>query len=202
MKKILVTLLSLCLTEAAFAQAAFGIMAGPNFSTMTFKSGDTKSTTHLITGVAGGVFATLPLMPELYLQPALLYEGKGGSEQVSGYRQNTRFNYLTLPVNLLFKPEMAGGEGKWMVGIGPYFAYGFSAKKSGKQIESFDPMKNGFYRRFDGGVDVLLGAEFSNRISLAAKADIGVINVSNLGKAFFTRNTSFGLMLGYILGKD
>ncbi len=202
MKKLLITLLTLVVTGTAFSQTTFGIKAGPNFSSMTSKSGDSKSTTHLIAGLAGGVYANLSLLPELYLQPALFYEGKGGSGQIEGYRLKTRLNYLVVPVDLLFKPEMRNGNGAWMIGLGPYFGYAFSAKRSGEQIESFDPIKNGYFNRFDGGVDVQLGAEFVNRFSITAKADIGVINISNLGKAFFTRNTSFAIMLGYALGKN
>src|SRR5690606_12001108 len=110
MKKIIFTMAALAIAGASFAQTTFGVKVGPNFSSMSTKSNGDKETSKMMVGVAGGVYANLPLAPEFYIQPSLMYEGKGGKntydEAGVSVDTKTRLNYLTLPIDLLFKPEM------------------------------------------------------------------------------------------------
>lgn len=203
MKKLIFILSALLVAAAAHAQVGFGIKAGPNFASNTSKAGDAKTTTDLIVGIIGGVYARMPLAQSLNLQPALLYEGKGGTTQNSyGDKYKTRLNYLTLPIDVLFMPEMPGGNGAWMIGLGPYFAYGFSSKSSGgpnaTQDWNTDVFKDGSLNRFDAGVNVLLGFEMASGLNISAMANLGLVNIAAHGNHDnYTRNTSFGIALGY-----
>src|SRR5690242_2192654 len=133
MKKWFLGVAALLLAGATHAQTSFGIKAGPNFSSATSKADGSKETSKIITGVAGGVYANLPIGPQFYIQPSLLYEGKGGKAKEGD--ATTRLNYLTLPIDFLFKPEV--GAGSWMVGVGPYLGYGISGKTGDNDIDPF-----------------------------------------------------------------
>lgn len=197
----------------------FGIKAGPSFSSITSKSEGDKNTSDMLVGIEGGVYANIPIAPQFYIQPSLMYEGKGGKETASGNGTDaevkTRLNYLTLPIDFLFKPEMPNGSGAWIVGVGPYLGYGISGKSklSGNAGEtgvstSFDPFKEGLIgdeaalKRFDAGANVQLGYEMANGFNIGLNANLGLINIAKEGDSDnSTRNTNFGVTLGYTFGK-
>src|SRR5699024_5065568 len=83
-------------------------------------------------------------------QPSLMYEHKGAkmSEMVSntsnaGLTSELGLGYLTLPVDLLFKPQMPNGSGSWIIGVGPYVGYGISGKMSLSSDQSEDELEVG-----------------------------------------------------------
>lgn len=210
MKKVVFTLAALCVAATAFSQTTFGIKAGPNFSSTTAKSSGDKNTSKMLVGLEGGVYANIPLAPEFYVQPSLMYEGKGGKNS-KDFDVKTRLNYLTLPIHFLFKPAMPNGSGSWMIGVGPYLGYGLSGKTSvdADSIQySFNPFSDddlgtgdAALKRFDAGASVLLGYEMANGFNIALNAELGLINALNNGDSDNSfRNTSFGLTVGYTLG--
>lgn len=218
MKKLVFTVAALAIAGASFAQTTFGVKVGPNFSSMTGKVDGDKETSKMMVGVAGGVYANLPIAPQFYVQPSLMYEGKGGknTEDFGGTSVDvkTRLNYLTLPIDLLFKPEMPNGSGAWIVGVGPYFGYGISGKTkvSSNSTDvtsgSYDPFKedggsgDAAIKRFDAGANVQLGYEMASGFNIALNANLGLINLANHGDSKNSvRNTSFGVNLGYTFGK-
>lgn len=219
MKKIMFPVLAL-LVEAiialsvntASAQVSYGVKLGPDFSSLTNKVDNSKTTSKMLVGLAGGVYANLPIAPQFYIQPSLMYEGKGGKDKNSDVK--TRLNYLTLPIDFLFKPEMPNGSGSWMIGFGPYFGYGIGGKTSGmvgNTTFSQDPFKdNGAgasLKRFDAGANVQLGYEMANGFNIGLNAEWGLINILNNSgsgssdNSNSAHNTSFGVTVGYTLGK-
>lgn len=219
MKKIMFPVLALLMggiilfsANTAHAQVSYGVKLGPDFSSLAYKIDNSKTTSKMLVGVAGGVYANLSIAPQFYVQPSLMYEGKGGKDKSTDIK--TRLNYLTLPIDLLFKPEMPNGSGAWIVGIGPYFGYGLSGKTSGtagNTTFSGDPFKdNGSgasLKRFDAGANVQLGYEMSNGFNIGLNAEWGLVNILNnagsggSGSSNSARNTSFAVMVGYTLGK-
>lgn len=191
----------------AEAQTNFGIKAGPDFSSITTKTSGTSGfsgTSNGLVGLEAGVYAEIPAAKQIVIQPALLYDGKGGKYNIGGYVQTERFNYLTIPIDILFKPEMPNGIGSWYLGAGPYLAYAISGKISDTQSSSdnIDPFKNygngAQLNRFDAGAHVQVGYELSSGLNIGLDASLGLMNIAthgNLNNA--THNTSFALTVGY-----
>jgi len=203
MKKVFFTMAALCMAAGVFAQTTYGVKVGPDFSLYTSKASGSKETTKMLVGVAGGVYANVPIAPEFYVQPSLMYEGKGGKRKV-GTHVKTRLNYLMLPVDLLFKPEMPNGSGAWIIGVGPYIGYGISSKSTysdnGNEI-SLDPFKEDVFKRFDAGANVQLGYEMASGFNVGLNAELGLANLLKDAGGDSFRNTSFGVTVGYTLGK-
>lgn len=203
MKKTMLSLAALLIAAAAFSQTAFGLKAGPDFASYTLKTGGTKSTSDLKTNVALGVFADIPLATDFYFQPNLMYEGKGGNAKSSD--QKTRLSYLTLPLDLMYKPSL--GSAKVFVGFGPYLGVGLSGKtkstSSNGTTVSVDPFKQSEgLKRFDAGADLEAGYQFSQGLQLGLNTEMGLVNLQqggNSSNAF--HNTSFGVFAGYVFGK-
>lgn len=193
---------------AANAQAVFGVKAGPDFSSIATKTngtGGSKVTSNGLIGVEAGVYAQIQAAQQIVIQPALMYDGRGGKYPLSGgYIQTQRLNYLTLPIDVLFKPEMPNGSGSWYLGAGPYLAYGIAGKISDNQSSSdnVDPFKNygngAQLNRFDAGAHVQLGYEMATGLNIGLDASLGLMNIAAHGNMNnTTHNTSFGITVGY-----
>lgn len=207
MKKVLFSVAALLIAGASFAQVKFGVTAGPSFSSYTSKVAGDKETSKLITGLRAGVTVDLPLADEFYIQPSLLYVGKGGMMEAGGLDLKTRLNYLELPINFMFKPEV--GAGNLFIGLGPYLAYGISGKgeiadNNGNEISSDIEWGNdnrGQFKRLDAGANFQFGYEFPMGFNVGLHTDLGLVNVRGDGdddNSF--RNTSFGVSVGYKFG--
>ncbi len=213
MKKVLLSLTALLIAGIGFAQTigqqpiSFGIKAGPNFSSYTSKSSGNKQTSKLTVGLEAGVYANISLADEFYFQPSLLYAGKGGKDKNTNFK--TTLSYLELPLDFLFKPDIGNGN-KFIVGIGPYLAYGLGGKREEAFPQqgtiTYDPFKtgsslngsSGYLKRFDAGANVQLGYEMPSGFNVGLNTDLGLVNALNHGdnnNSF--RNTSFAVTVGY-----
>lgn len=226
MKKqfIVLTAVSLLLITVAFAQKSedklvdFRIRAGVNFQKLYGEefSGD-KSKNDFKVGFHAGVDADLYIAESFYLQPGLLYTTKGAQKQDNDTKVKVNISYIELPVNLLFKHET--GNGKLLLGAGPYIAYGITGKSTAKTgsnslstdakfkntISAADYLNGNFYfvRPLDFGANILAGYEFSSGISFQLNGQLGLakINpkiegVTSVNKTDL-KNIGFGASLGY-----
>jgi hypothetical protein len=182
-----------------------GIIAGPNFSSITSKNtiaNSGKETSDLLVGLRAGVTLDLPLAQEFYIGTGLLYAGKGGKNKDNGDFKTT-LSYLQIPVNFLFKPEV--GAGKLNLGAGPYVAYGIGGKNKGTignvtaEYKAFDDESGDLkMKHFDAGVGVVAGYELNSGLYFGLNADLGLVNAyekTDNDRSF--KNTSFGVSLGY-----
>lgn len=217
MKTIKISFLLALVTMVATsvqAQVSFGIRGGVNFSNINGKdAADDKLENKLLPGFNAGVNVEIPVADQFYLQPGLLFSTKGAkADQGDG---KTTLGYIELPINLIFKPEL--GAGKMLLGFGPYLAYGVMGKESdgdnsetvkfkGK-ISTADLLSEDkpVYNPFDAGANVLVGYEFSNKLSAQLNAGLGLVNVNpkitGTGSEAFDKikmkNTTFGVSIGY-----
>ncbi|MBZ4190086.1 porin family protein [Niabella beijingensis] len=216
--------------SAAFSQVQFGVRAGVNFSNAVVRDADdNKMPTNLLTGFHAGVTAELPLGDEFAVSPGLLFNTKGYQYKVTSDGLTVTVNqhpyYLELPVNFLYKPEL--GNGRLLLGAGPYLAYGIGGRWKGKgamgntttsrsgslefknDISSTDSSyldynnlkKLPYGKPFDVGAALLAGYEFSNKFSVQLNGQMGLLNIAPKvdGKETGERlkNMQFGLSVGY-----
>ena len=201
-KIVIVTALAFLITANVFAQdnpISFGARAGVNFYNLTGKDADgTKYSNKLIVGVNIGANVEIPVATDFYVQPGLLFTTKGAKSKTSDAK--TTLSYLELPINFLYKPAL--GDGKLLLGFGPYLALGVGGKtKAGGTSTSVewgsDPDQ---IKRFDAGANLLAGYELSNRLSFQLNAGLGLINLANRPEGdnkSSLKNTGFGISAGY-----
>lgn len=93
----------------------FGIRAGVNLQNINGKydNGD-KLENKLVPRFQGGVVVDIPLADQFYIQPGLLFTGKGAKEKDTDI--NVSLSYLDVPVTFLFKPVL--GTGRMLLGVG------------------------------------------------------------------------------------
>jgi len=188
-------------TALAQSKATYGIRAGVNFQNLNGKDNDGHNLDNkLKTGFNAGVNAEIPVGIDFYLQPGLLFSTKGAKYDFQSVEVTQTISYLELPINFLYKPEL--GEGRLLLGFGPYaaFAVGGKIKGGGTDIDMDFGNEVGETKPFDAGANLLAGYEFTNNFSFQLNAGLGLINMYNrpAGEGETSlKNTGFGLSLGY-----
>jgi hypothetical protein len=129
-------MISFCLAVflAASATAQDGqIRAGINVANVSVTDEGRVDEANALTSFQVGFLGDVKLGGPLYLQPGLLFTGKGskvlrGTAGQNGYFKQT-FNpyYIEVPVNLIFKAPISSSS-KFFVGAGPYLAVGIAGK--------------------------------------------------------------------------
>lgn len=177
---------------------SFGILGGVNFQNLNGKlsTGD-KLANDMLLGFHGGVNVQIPLVPEFYFQPGLMFAVKGAKNTTTifgaEFTDETKINYIEMPLNLVYKGAL--GKGFVMIGFGPYVAYGISGKQvfQGKNLT----FKRGVdFNAFDAGGNIFAGYETASGIFFQLDTQFGMININPADNPK-TKNTGFGLSLGY-----
>jgi hypothetical protein len=212
------------LTITLQAQIGFGILGGVNFQNINGKDNNgNKLQNGLLTGFHAGVNVNIPVAPEFYFQPGLLFSVKGAKNdffsppiKASGdLVTTTKLSYIEIPLNLLYRPQL--GNGYMLLGFGPYFAFGIGGKENSefgsisyKRDVKFkntvtnlgDLLETAYYRPFDAGANIFFGYELSMGVFLQLNAQLGLLKInpeyswSTDSKASY-KNTGYGLSLGY-----
>jgi hypothetical protein len=198
------------------ARTTFGIRAGINFQNFNGKDyqGD-KLKNKMIVGFHAGVNVEFPVAPDFVLQPGLLFTVKGTDTDEDVGTGTIRVNYIELPVNFIFKPVL--GNGRLILGLGPYIAYGISGKvklsgtdsdfekniKFENNLSESQLLDDEFYvRPFDAGANLLAGYEFGFGISVQLNAQLGLLKINpgydgDSNDDTSIKNTGFGISVGY-----
>lgn len=203
------------------SKMSFGLKGGVNLQNLTGKdySGD-KLENDLLIGYHAGVDVQIPIAPQFYFQPGLLYSMKGAKNTYSvlgtDYTSTTKISYIEMPLNLVYKALL--GKGYFMLGFGPYVGYGFSGKvlteggsistdqkiKFQNVVETGDDPTVPYYKAFDIGGNIFAGYELANGIFFQFNTQLGMVKINPEYKILtddksIVKNTGFGLSLGYRL---
>jgi len=216
MNKKWIVLLAFFLLAVFSAQAqGFGLRGGFDFQNINGKDIDGDN---LELGLSprfnAGVVFEIAVAPDFFFQPGLLFSTKGAkSKEFLGPNTSIDFNlgYIELPLSLLYKPVL--GNGRFLLGFGPYLGYGVSGKVkrtlnnvsveddvdwtkeySGIALNKFKP--------FDFGANLFFGYELAGGLSFQINTQLGLaeINAENTSLSndkSSWKNTSYGLSIGY-----
>mgnify|MGYP001596195738 CR=1 FL=1 len=130
-KKLIVLSAAFFLAAAALqAQVVFGLLGGVNFQNLNGKdnNGD-KLENDMIIGFHAGANVQIPIAPEFYFQPGLLFTTKGAKNSYGSLTGTFKLSYIELPLNMVYKALL--GKGNIMLGFGPYIIYHYILVKSG-----------------------------------------------------------------------
>ena len=191
---------------------SFGLRAGVNLQTFNGKDseGDPLEM-DMVPRFHVGAVVNIPFAPDFYFQPGLLFTTKGAkSDNLLGLDMSVEYNisYIELPLNIVFKPAL--GNGHFVLGFGPYLAYGIAGKAKFKigNVSTDDKIvftndSNAsdwkYFKALDYGGNLFFGYEMNNGISLQINTQLGLakINADKPDNNSEFRNTGFGISLGY-----
>lgn len=137
MKKQLSTLLVLLTLSASVIQAQKSsavLKAGVNLANVSIKSDGTADEANMLTTFQVGIIGDLPITSFLFIQPGLVFTGKGSKTQsgqpsdANYYRSEVNPYYIEVPVNIVLKAPI-GKDSKFFAGAGPYVAIGIAGNR-------------------------------------------------------------------------
>jgi hypothetical protein len=184
-----------CFSIASVAQSSvsFGLRGGVNFQNLNGKnaSGDNLDN-KLKVGFNVGATVDIPVAaPDYFVQTGLLFSTKGAKVEQANLTNKVNLSYLEVPITFLYKPVV--GEGRLLLGVGPYLGFAVAGDADYGDI-NFD---NDF-KRFDAGGNLLFGYMFTPKISAQLNAQLGLVNIQQDPSGDETiKNTGFGVSLGY-----
>jgi hypothetical protein len=218
----ILTILALSITMASAQgtdKLSFGVLGGVNFQNLNGKnmSGD-KLENEMILGYHAGVNVQIPIAPQFYFQPGLIFSTKGAQNNYSvlgvDFTSTTKLSYIEMPLNLVYKAML--GNGYFMLGFGPYIGYGIGGKVTTEGgdisldqdiefqnvVETSDDMTVPYYKALDFGGNIFAGYELSNGIFAQFNTQLGMVKINPEYKILsddesIVKNTGFGLSLGY-----
>lgn len=197
------------------ARTSFAVLGGVNVQNLIGKNfNGTKSENNVRIGYHAGVNAQIPIVPQFYFQPGLLFSTKGANTADGDISGTLNLSYIELPLNLVFKAML--GNGHFMLGFGPYVGYGIMGKSVSEiagasverevmfqnTVELTDPLLPVYVRPLDAGGNVFAGYELSNGIFLQFNTQFGMLSLTPDDKRFpngeaTSKNTGFGASAGY-----
>ncbi|WP_460684785.1 porin family protein [Niabella aquatica] len=202
------------------AQVQIGVRAGVNFSNLTgkYQNGEKIENNKLIPGFHAGVTFDIPVAGGFSVQPGLLFSTKGAQYKDEDDYYKTVPYYAEIPVNFLYKP--GSGNGRLLLGMGPYIAYGLEGKwkkrydgkseigklkfKDDISDDDWERLKDDedyYGKPLDCGGNLLAGYEFWNNLSIQLNAQFGIANITSKDNGQQTngniKNVGFGISLGY-----
>jgi len=131
--------------------------------------------------------------PQLGLKFGLEYIGKGA--KFPGGNESINLNYLEIPIDLLYHYPL--GPGSVRGGLGPYFAEGIG----GGGANGVYGENAGGFKRFDAGLNFMVGYKFAMGVSLDIGYDLGLANIEYANQDVTGHNRCFSVNLGFQIGK-
>lgn len=201
--------------STAPAKGGVAILAGVNFQNFngTDFNGD-KLENKLIPGFHAGLNVQIPIAPEFYFQPGLLFSTKG-AKNVTGQLESTyKLSYLEVPLNLVYKSLV--GNGYITLGFGPYLGYAVAGKANyltgsvevdndivfTSEVNSGDPLLTPYFKAMDIGGNLFFGYEMAGGLFFQLNSQLGMVKINPddnriSGDKTNVKNTGFGLSAGY-----
>ena len=204
-KKLFVFMLLSALFFTAGAQQSSAILrAGLNLANVSInKDGQTDEANSLATFQVG-IIGDLPVTSFIYVQPGILFTGKGSKTQI-GQPSDANYSrsevnpfYVEIPVNVVLKAPL-NKDSKFFAGAGPYVAMGVAGKRKldykiagvsfkrtdNIQFSNDDPTTSGeegagfgILKRFDYGLNGTVGIE-GKSVNISVNYGLGLAKLQS-----------------------
>lgn len=199
MKKTLFVVLFALVSTVSFAQVSWLAKGSLNISNCRGSDADSPKS---LAGVRFGAGMEYGLSSLFSIQPTIYLSHKGAKIE-DGYMKVNAW-YLEMPIDAQFRFKVANSTNITLA-AGPYIAYGLFGKT---KMDEYDASYNGdgaaapssqntfssdMLKRFDGGLNFEVGAEFG-KILVGAGYELGLTKLHSGSKIY---NTNFSVNVGY-----
>jgi Outer membrane protein beta-barrel domain len=115
--------------------------------------------------------------------------------------ENYSLNRISLPVPVMYS-HVFDNSSTLFAGIGPNFMYALSgkSKSAGESTKIVFGSNEGEMKRFDVGLQIKGGYQFSNGLALSTFLNIGMSNLSNVQGENLRTLDAIGFSIGWMFG--
>jgi len=178
-------------------QLGLGVKGGVNFATQRVEGEEAGPDLDSRIGAVGGVFANVPLLSWLDLQPEALFSMKGARLDLEGASSSVWLDYLELPV-LAKISRPGGGTYRYFAVIGPTIGVRLRARirtdfgESTEEIDISDDVE-----RLDLGVTAGGGVQFGS-VVVDGRYTLGLKDIDkDKTDAVKVTNRAFSFTVGF-----
>jgi hypothetical protein len=172
---------------------------------MSLKSSGISIDPKILAGFHIGMIAEFEIAQSFYLQPGVLYSGKGSKYSIEGDGMSVDMSikpgYIEIPVNALYKVDLSSA--KLQLFAGPYFAFGIGGNiEQGSDSEGikFGSTDNDDMKMLDVGLNFGAGIEIKNFI-VSAQYGIGLTNLAPVTtNGFEMKMSNIGISVALMFG--
>lgn len=198
MKKteLFITLLLFCALayqSHAQAQVSLGVKAGLNFAKLDVNSSASENYESR-TGYHAGAFGLIKLAM-IGIQPEVMFSRQGSKYEFNSQQLDANFDYINIPI--IFKWYLAAG---FNLQAGPQFGFLSKAEVEDAVTSAMTDVKE-FYKGSDTSMAVGIGWDLPLGITLDARYNFGLSDISDNSFIPETKNQVFQLSVGYKLIK-
>jgi len=205
-KLLLVVLFLSTISYPAFSQQSRAILkAGVNLANVSVTDNGNIDDANMLTSFQVGILGDIHVTGPLYVQPGLLFTGKGSKIEIGRPTENLYAKqtsnpfYIEVPANLVIKLPF-NSESHFFVGAGPYGAIGIAGKaKTDMTVLGFSSSSDnniefsnddpstfgqeegtglGVLKRFDYGLNGIIGIE-GKKLVLSAGYGLGLAKLQS-----------------------
>ena len=174
-------------------EARFGVKAGVNLASIT---GDNTNGIKNTVGASVGVMADISFSDLISFHPELLFSQKGAKQEDSGFKVDTRLNYIDLPLLLRVKADGLFFEAGPQVGF--LASHKTEATYNGSTIGSSSSTDG--IRKVDVGYIAGVGYQLPQGLELGLRYNGGISDLSDPSGSSKSRNSVFQFQVGYLFG--
>lgn len=208
-------LLAFTTTIGKAQNTTFAVLGGVNFQTFSgqaFNGNDLDN--GIVTGFHLGGNVQIPIAPEFYFQPGLLFSTKGAYINETIGNSSYTLSYIEVPLNFVYKGAL--GNGFVFVGFGPYVGYGIKGSATYENpiigidsdiafqntVEATDDITKTYFKALDAGANIFAGYEMAMGVFVQLNTQLGMLKINPKDNRFAEgetsiKNTGFGLSVGY-----
>jgi len=211
-----ILILALSSSAQDSGSSSFGLLAGANFQNLSGEDSEGKKLSNdMIVGFHAGLNYQIPIVPDFYIQPGVLFSTKGAKYSDENFSATTSLSYIEVPIEFLYKGAL--GSGSIIIGLGPYFGYAIMGKtkfesdllNEDSDIEftntiEADAEPKVYLKAFDAGGNIFAGYEMQSGLFFRLNTQLGMLNLQPENKKLedseetgIIKNTGFGVSLGY-----
>ncbi len=196
-------------------KVSFAVLGGVNLQNLNGKDMTGKKLENdMLIGYHAGVNLQLPVAPEFYFQPGLMFSTKGAKNTVGSLTSTYKLSYVELPLNFVYKAAV--GNGYFMLGFGPYVAYGIGGKaiyeggpakvemdiEFKSEVNAGDPLTTVYVKPFDAGANLFFGYELPAGLFMQLNTQLGLLDINPKDNRLpdnesLLKNTGYGISLGF-----
>lgn len=192
MKQLSILALALMASFAVQAQSpGFGLKGGLNLASLSVNRNSSGYQNRA--GFYGGLFAHVPVGPQLAIQPEVVYSSQGTKYTAGSLEHNLALNYVNIPVML----QAMVGRG-FFAEVGPQVGFLTGAADKVGDVESGATTTKDF-KKSDVALGFGLGYSGTSGVGIGARYNLGLTDINNSGLSNNLKNNVLQIGLTYRL---